>query len=274
MRRNQRDLLSIDAEDVRPDGTAEHRQRPAEGAPRRGIVRVRPQERRKLLPAVGPSIRGEDGQDRNRLAGVDLERVATDGHLGGAEEPDLDSWRERAGCHRAQRYRTRCPSRNVVGTISCHSCEAMDPTSPPRPLTNGARRWPWLVAAVALIALFGLANVLYPAAEANRLFTAMFGAIIFAFVLVGALLSVRVPSNVIGPMLLGSGAMLAVTVAVGTLAIVAAQPAKTSPPPSSRPPLLVNDIGFVVPIIVVLIGVPLSSRTDACCRRAGAGSSC
>ena len=47
----------------------------------------------------------------------------------------------------------------------------------------------------------------------------MFGAIIFAFVLVGALLCVRVPSNVIGPMLLGSGAMLAVTVAVGTLAI-------------------------------------------------------
>ena len=91
MRRNERDLLSVDAEDVRPDGTAQHRQRPAQGAPRRGIVRVRPEERRKLLSAIWTSIRGEDGQDRNRLAGVHLERVATDGHLRGAEEPDLDS---------------------------------------------------------------------------------------------------------------------------------------------------------------------------------------
>ena len=104
--------------------------------------------------------------------------------------------------------------------------------------------------------LFGLANVLYPADEANRLFTAMFGAIIFAFVLVGALLSVRVPSNVIGPMLLGSGAMLAVTVAVGTFAIVSAT-REDLPAPILAAALLVNDIGFVVPIIVVLIGVPL-----------------
>ena len=109
VRRNERDLLSVDAEDVRPDGTAEHRQRPAQGAARRGVVRVRPQERRKLLPAVWTSIRGEDGQDRNRLAGINLERLAPDRDLGRAEEPDLDSWRERAGCHRAQRYRTRVP---------------------------------------------------------------------------------------------------------------------------------------------------------------------
>ena len=104
--------------------------------------------------------------------------------------------------------------------------------------------------------LFGFANVLYPAAEANRLFTAMFGAIILAFVLVGALLSVRVPSNVIGPMLLGSGATLAVTVAVGTLAIVSAG-REDLPAPIIAAALLVNDIGFIVPIIVVLIGVPL-----------------
>ena len=89
VRRDERDLLSVDAEDVRPDGTAEHRQRPAEGAPRRGVVRVRPQERRKLLAAVWPSIRGQDGQDRNRLAGVNLERLAPDRDLGRAEEPDL-----------------------------------------------------------------------------------------------------------------------------------------------------------------------------------------
>ena len=131
----------------------------------------------------------------------------------------------------------------------------MDPTSPPRLNRTRRRRWPWLVA-IATLVVFGLANVLYPAAEANRLFTAMFGAIIFAFVLVGALLSVRVPSNVIGPMLLGSGATLAVTVAVGTLAIVGAYREDLSAPVIAAA-LLVNDIGFVVPIIVVLIGVPL-----------------
>jgi hypothetical protein len=131
----------------------------------------------------------------------------------------------------------------------------MDPTSPPRPNRFPARRWPWVVATATLV-VFGLANVIYPAAEANRLFTAMFGAIIFAFVLVGALLSVRVPNNVIGPMLLGSGAMLAVTVALGTLAIVSAT--REDPPASIiAAALLVNDIGFVVPMIVVLIGVPL-----------------
>ena len=131
----------------------------------------------------------------------------------------------------------------------------MDPTSPPRLNRTRRRRWPWLVA-IATLVVFGLANVLYPAAEANRLFTAMFGAIVFAFVLVGALLSVRVPSNVIGPMLLGSGATLAVTVAVGTLAIVGAYREDLSAPVIAAA-LLVNDIGFVVPIIVVLIGVPL-----------------
>jgi hypothetical protein len=131
----------------------------------------------------------------------------------------------------------------------------MDRTSPPRPLPDRARHWPWVVAAATLV-VFGLANVLYPAAEANLLFTAMFGAIIFAFVLVGALLSVRVPSNVIGPMLLGSGAMLAATVAVGTLAIVSAT-RDDLPAPIVAAALLLNDIGFVVPIIVVLIGVPL-----------------
>ena len=131
----------------------------------------------------------------------------------------------------------------------------MSPTSSPRTDRARAPRWPWVVAAVSLV-VFGLANVIYPAAEANRVFTVMFGAIIFAFVLVGALLSVRVPNNVIGPMLLGSGATLAVTVAVGTLAIVSST-GDDIPGVIITAALLLNDIGFVVPIMVVLIGVPL-----------------
>ena len=127
--------------------------------------------------------------------------------------------------------------------------------SPPQTNRTRARRWPWLVAAAAML-MFALANVVYPADEANRLFTAMFGAIILAFVLVGALLCVRVPSNVIGPLLLGSGAMLAVTIAVGTIAIVGATRGDL-PVPIIAAALLVNEVGFIVPIIVVLIGVPL-----------------
>jgi len=86
----ERDLLPIDAQDLRADGTAQHRQCAAECAARRGVVRIRPQQRRELLPAVGPSIRGKDGQDCDRLAGVDFQRIASDSHLGGTEEPDLD----------------------------------------------------------------------------------------------------------------------------------------------------------------------------------------
>ena len=97
VRRHERDLLPVDTQDVRSDSAAEHRQRPAEGAARRGVVRVRPQQRGKLLPAVRPSVRGQDSQDRNRLAGVNLERVALDRYLGRAEEPDRDSWWARAG---------------------------------------------------------------------------------------------------------------------------------------------------------------------------------
>ena len=131
----------------------------------------------------------------------------------------------------------------------------MDRTSPPRASRNAARRWPWLVAAAAIL-MFAVANVFYPAADANFLFTAMFGAIVLAFVLVGALLCVRVPSNVIGPMLLGSGTTLAMTIAVGTFAVVAATRGDL-PVPVIAGGLLLNDIGFIVPIIVVLIGVPL-----------------
>ena len=131
----------------------------------------------------------------------------------------------------------------------------MDRTLPPRPSPNRARRWPWLVAAAAIL-VFATANVIYPAADAEVLFTAMFGAIVLAFVLVGALLCVRVPSNVIGPMLLASGTTLAVAIAVGTLGVVAANRGDV-PVPVIAVALLLNDIGFILPIVVVLIGVPL-----------------
>ena len=117
------------------------------------------------------------------------------------------------------------------------------------------RRWPWVVAAASL-GLFAAANLGYPAAEADLLFTGMFSSIIVAFVLVGALLSTRVPGNLVGPVLLWSGAVLAITVAIGTLGIVAAQ-AGDVPVEALAVAAHINENGFVLPIIVILIGVPL-----------------
>ena len=133
------------------------------------------------------------------------------------------------------------------------------------------RRWPWLVAAATLV-VFVLANVLFPDADAELVWTSMFAGIILAFILVGALLSVRVPTNPVGPIILGSGALLATTVALGTVATVAPDRGDV-PLPIVAIAAVLNDIGFVVSIVVVLIGVPLISPTGACSRPGGAGSS-
>ena len=117
------------------------------------------------------------------------------------------------------------------------------------------RRWPWVVAAASL-GIFAAANLSYPSAEADLLWTGMFSSIIVAFVLVGALLSARVPGNFVGPVLLWSGAVLATTVAIGTLGIVAAQ-AGDVPVEVLAVAAHINEIGFVLPVIVILIGVPL-----------------
>ena len=120
---------------------------------------------------------------------------------------------------------------------------------------RASARWPWVIAAVSL-ALFGIANLLYLAADADLLWTAMFTAITSAFVIVGALLTTRVPGNAVGPVLLLSGALLATTIAVGTLSVIGAM---TGLVPAEVVALaaIVNDAGFTLPIIVVLIGIPL-----------------
>jgi MFS family permease len=117
------------------------------------------------------------------------------------------------------------------------------------------RRWPWLVAAGAL-GVFFVANVLYPSGDADIVWTGMFSAIIVAFVLVGALLAARVPSNPIGPVILGAGAMLAATIAIGTLGIVAAQGGSVALEWLAVASI-VNELGFLVPIVIILVGIPL-----------------
>ena len=109
---------------------------------------------------------------------------------------------------------------------------------------------------MATLAVYLAANLLYPREDAELSFIAMFSSIIVAFVLVGALLAVRVEANPIGPIILGSGALLASTVALGTFGILGAA-AGDVPVQLLAIAALVNDLGFSVPIIVILIGIPL-----------------
>jgi hypothetical protein len=127
------------------------------------------------------------------------------------------------------------------------SAHHVAPSRPPR--------WPWIIA-VGSLGLFAIANLLYLSADADPLWTGMFAAILGAFVIVGALLTTRVRGNAVGPVLLLSGALLATTIAVGTLAVVGAMSGRL-PPEVVVVASLINDAGFTLPIIVVLIGIPL-----------------
>ena len=117
------------------------------------------------------------------------------------------------------------------------------------------RRWPWVVAAACLV-VFVASNVIYPDADSDPVWTTMFGGIIAAFVIVGALLCVRVPDNPIGLVMLGSGVSLTTAVAVGMLAVVASDRGDV-PAELITLAALVNDVGFIMPIVIVLIGIPL-----------------
>ena len=117
------------------------------------------------------------------------------------------------------------------------------------------RRWPWVVAVAALV-IAVVANVRVPNALNDPAFTTLFFAIEVSFVAVGALLSVRVPGNPIGPLILGSGTLLAVTVSLGAWA-AAATPGGDVPVEALALAGWANDLGFTIPIVIVLVGIPL-----------------
>ena len=118
-----------------------------------------------------------------------------------------------------------------------------------------SRRWPWVVAAIT-VAVFILGNVLYASTDVDVLWTGVFSLIVLAFVIVGALLTARVPGNLVGPVILASGACLATTIAVGTLGVLAARRGDV-PIEVAALLAIVNDVGFQVPLIVIPIGIPL-----------------
>jgi hypothetical protein len=144
--------------------------------------------------------------------------------------------------------------RNVVRTMSGHDPQVLA-TTDTRQSRGSSWPWPWLVALVSL-AVFAIANLLYPSGDADVGFTVIFGAIIGAFVFVGALLTTRVRANPIGRLMLGSGALLATTVAVGTLSILGAERGGVSPALLALGAIL-NELGFLVAIVGIMVGIPL-----------------
>ena len=74
--------------------------------------------------------------------------------------------------------------------------------------------------------------------------------------LVGALLMIRARGNRVGPILLGSALMLALVFAAGLFAVVGSQTPGV-PLELVFVAAMINQAGFIVPIVVVLIGVPL-----------------
>ena len=67
---------------------AEHGQRPTQRTARRLVVRLRPQQGGDLLARERPALRGQQRQDRQRLARIDDERRPVDRDLERAEDAD------------------------------------------------------------------------------------------------------------------------------------------------------------------------------------------
>jgi hypothetical protein len=116
------------------------------------------------------------------------------------------------------------------------------------------RRWPWVLA-LATIVISAVTNGLIPSDDFSPL-ELIDVAILFAFVLVGALLSARVRGNVVGPLLLTAGVTVATTITLSSLAVFAVDLGDV-PVTLVAIAGLVSGIGILVPFLLVLIGIPL-----------------
>ncbi len=114
------------------------------------------------------------------------------------------------------------------------------------------RRWPWVVAAMAM-ATFVLAAAVDQASDLSA--NALFFSIAASLMLVGALLMTRAPGNLVGVLLLGSGILLTAGVSLSTYSRLgsAAEPIW----PGSVAFGVVADLFYVFPVVIALIGIPL-----------------
>lgn len=115
-------------------------------------------------------------------------------------------------------------------------------------------RWPWVLA-FSTIVISAATNAAMPIDDFDPL-NLIDVAILFAFLLVGALLSARVAGNVVGPLLLSSGVTLATTITLSNVAVLAMNRGDV---PLTLVAIagLVSGVGILVPFLLVLILIPL-----------------
>ena len=123
----------------------------------------------------------------------------------------------------------------------------------PDGVTIRGHRLPWVVA-VGDIVLFGLALAAPTLQELS--FIVVFGCGIGSMSLVGAVLLPRAPENRVGPLLLASGTILSIDTALGAYASVGLSQA-AGHWPGAVLASLANDVLFMFPLVLMLIGVPL-----------------
>ena len=116
------------------------------------------------------------------------------------------------------------------------------------------RRWPWVLA-VATMVIFLATNAVASPADID-LPGLLDLSTLMAFVLVGALLCARVPGNVVGPLLLGSGVTLAATITLSSIAAFATDRGAV-PVSVVAAAGLVSNVGFSLEVLLILVGIPL-----------------
>ena len=109
------------------------------------------------------------------------------------------------------------------------------------------------IAAYAVLGMIALMNV--GPESADLVSTVMFGAVVAAFSLVGALLIRRVPENRIGALLLATGT--AQTASVAVLAYAGLGGSAVPPWPGAAIAATFGDAAYIAPWVIALIGVPL-----------------
>jgi len=105
----------------------------------------------------------------------------------------------------------------------------------------------------AVLGVIGLMN--FGPELADPVSTAMFGAVVAAFSLMGALLIRRVPENRIGALLLAAGT--AQTASIAVLAYAGIGGSADPPWPGATIAATFGDAAYIAPWVIALIGVPL-----------------
>jgi hypothetical protein len=126
----------------------------------------------------------------------------------------------------------------------------------PAPLVAVRARptWPWPVAATGPV-LVGIGVAIGPTDGDNLLFAAILGSIVAVSVVVGAMLTSRVPGNPIGRLILASGVALAGSVVAQSIALSGV--AAGAPLELIAVAAIAVNTGLTGSIVVVLIVIPL-----------------